>query len=425
MKDYINIVLSKINKRQRELIAAELKGHLDDRINYYVNAGYDTATAIEKANEHMGETPELVGEQLEAMHTSVYKNLCKNIVGLFNLCALAVMAFVFLADRGFESFVTFGRFYFCSFLLVLIYSELLFSIKWKSLFFSISSLFMLVFYSIFTNGYNLSVFALYEIITGKSKAFIDMLSVFVCKIDSMPVYIGGELFAIFSVLLSIMLLLHIIKFRLLKNGKNYYKREKIIKIAVYVLIAFVISVTSITFVITRQNTASTMQYVDGFYFVESNEKVDPKTIENFDKNRIEFVTELFEPEPVLETYHESYDEEIGLAKKPEFKLYLNNSVIASADYRTDFMYYDDLNSDCSYKTYSISADFYTDKKYIMIVPFETILGENGREYKPDFKNPEWIDVSDGTAIESDREYSYYGVIIKYKIKLFAMQIEGI
>lgn len=80
MKDYINIVLSNIkNKKQKELLAEELDAHFNDRVDYYVNAGYDTATAIEKANEHMGseEDAKLVGEQLEEMHMAVYKNIAK------------------------------------------------------------------------------------------------------------------------------------------------------------------------------------------------------------------------------------------------------------------------------------------------------------------------------------------------------------
>ena len=46
MKDYINIVLSKIQSgKQRKFLDEELKAHFEDRLQYYVNAGYDTETA--------------------------------------------------------------------------------------------------------------------------------------------------------------------------------------------------------------------------------------------------------------------------------------------------------------------------------------------------------------------------------------------
>ena len=70
-EEYINEVISKIeNKKARREVEKELSAHIDDRISYYTDAGYDEETANIKAMEHMGE-PENVGVQM----ASLYKKL--------------------------------------------------------------------------------------------------------------------------------------------------------------------------------------------------------------------------------------------------------------------------------------------------------------------------------------------------------------
>ena len=70
--EYISAVISQIqNKKARAEVEREISAHIDDRISYYTDAGWDEETANEKAVEHMGE-PEKIGEQMSRLHKKVY-----------------------------------------------------------------------------------------------------------------------------------------------------------------------------------------------------------------------------------------------------------------------------------------------------------------------------------------------------------------
>ncbi|MBE6836213.1 MAG: hypothetical protein E7515_08215 [Ruminococcaceae bacterium] len=67
-EEYIQEVISRIeNKRAKQEVEKELSAHIDDRISYYTDAGYDEETANIKAMEHMG-SPEKVSEEMEKLH---------------------------------------------------------------------------------------------------------------------------------------------------------------------------------------------------------------------------------------------------------------------------------------------------------------------------------------------------------------------
>ena len=68
-EEYIREVVSRIeNKKARREVEKELSAHIDDRISYYTDAGWDEETANVKAMEHMG-TPEKVAEQMGILYT--------------------------------------------------------------------------------------------------------------------------------------------------------------------------------------------------------------------------------------------------------------------------------------------------------------------------------------------------------------------
>lgn len=92
-EEYIDLVISKIeNKKARREIEKELSVHIDDRISYYVDAGYDEQTAIEKAVEHMGK-PEIVADKMALLHRGI------DFQRLFSpkSIARAIIAFLFLS----------------------------------------------------------------------------------------------------------------------------------------------------------------------------------------------------------------------------------------------------------------------------------------------------------------------------------------
>lgn len=62
-EEYISAVLKEISSgRKRNMVKREIESHIDDRIEYYTDCGFDADTAASKAVEHMGD-PKKAGEE--------------------------------------------------------------------------------------------------------------------------------------------------------------------------------------------------------------------------------------------------------------------------------------------------------------------------------------------------------------------------
>ena len=82
--EYINEVLACIQGRAYlNEIKAELENHIEDRKEYYTNAGYDDEIAEEKAVAHMGNAED-IGEDLNLLYN--YKK--HSIISIVGLCIL-------------------------------------------------------------------------------------------------------------------------------------------------------------------------------------------------------------------------------------------------------------------------------------------------------------------------------------------------
>lgn len=69
-EEYINEVTALIkNKAVRNDVRKELEAHIDDRAEYYLNAGYDEDVSVKRAVEMMG-SPKEVAESLEKLHNN-------------------------------------------------------------------------------------------------------------------------------------------------------------------------------------------------------------------------------------------------------------------------------------------------------------------------------------------------------------------
>ena len=87
-EEYIQEVISRIeNKRAKIEVEKELSAHIDDRISYYTDAGWDKETANEKALEHMGEAKE-IGEQMALVHSKI------KFYSYFSLLPLVLFSFI-------------------------------------------------------------------------------------------------------------------------------------------------------------------------------------------------------------------------------------------------------------------------------------------------------------------------------------------
>ena len=68
VEDYLNTVIpKKLSEDKKSEIRAEIECHIYDRADFYMEIGYDEATAFEKAVEQMGEA-EPVRAELTAIH---------------------------------------------------------------------------------------------------------------------------------------------------------------------------------------------------------------------------------------------------------------------------------------------------------------------------------------------------------------------
>lgn len=68
--EYINEVTALIkNKTVRNDVKKELEAHIDDRTQYYLDAGYDEEISVKRAVEMMG-SPEKVAKSLEKLHNN-------------------------------------------------------------------------------------------------------------------------------------------------------------------------------------------------------------------------------------------------------------------------------------------------------------------------------------------------------------------
>ncbi|MDE6658783.1 MAG: permease prefix domain 1-containing protein, partial [Eubacterium sp.] len=185
MKNYVSTVLGKINnKTQRNQIEAELQSHIEDRIDYYVNAGYDLETATEKANAHMGDTAELVGEQLKSLSINPkiirFVNIAfalTNLLVLFVFFNTLLLCFLYL-DWEYSSIITNPMMYSVSSIyLIVCFAELFVGLKLKQSFLTKSTKIMFSIHTAFMLGYMPFVFCIYEIIVGNGKDYQNLLLV--------------------------------------------------------------------------------------------------------------------------------------------------------------------------------------------------------------------------------------------------------
>lgn len=416
MKNYISAVLSRINnKNYGKAIEAELQGHLQDRIDYYVNAGCDPETAVKKANEHMGETAELVGDQLNSMK--------KSKLTIFLTIILILLSTVFIVELC--GYTIFSResilssrlgLSMSSVCLLLAFINLFVAVVIKKNILALSASFMFLLHGIASCGFVPVVFYFCELVKGKRKYFSDFFHLFIWKCDNVFINAFCILFIVACFMFSICVFFHIYKFNKLKNGKNFYRNEKCLKIIVIVFMAFItfINVMVIYYQPAYQNDFSKQETYVGLYILESDEKVNPQNIK-YHTNYIRFYSyDYCQASNIFIDGIDYSDEELYDEYREEPYTYYTSC-------NTEYKKYDDWSGDVLYLTGNISAEFKTDKKYVMILPM--LSKEDAEEIYgsielPDYSQGEWLEVSKGITVKTgDREYKYNRAILEYELTI--------
>lgn len=100
IEEYIESVIRHIeNKAFINTVKQELRGHIDDRILYYEEIGYNSQTAQQKAIEHMGDA-DTVGEKMNMLHDYKKHKIISVIGFVIFIINLAVLRFsTYLLDN--------------------------------------------------------------------------------------------------------------------------------------------------------------------------------------------------------------------------------------------------------------------------------------------------------------------------------------
>ena len=98
-EEYLESILSYIDDKYARLeVKAELEAHLDDRIAFYTDAGYNYDYALDKAIEKMGDARSL-GMQLDAVHSNKKAQILIWITaGLFLITAVLFRFYYFIEE---------------------------------------------------------------------------------------------------------------------------------------------------------------------------------------------------------------------------------------------------------------------------------------------------------------------------------------
>lgn len=113
-EEYIESVLKHIqNKTFINTIRQELEGHIDDRIFYYKEIGYDENTTCQRAIEHMG-NPDRIGEKMNILHDyKKHKIICIAGLVIFTIGCLLERSEYFSISGIFSFFNTFSNILSC------------------------------------------------------------------------------------------------------------------------------------------------------------------------------------------------------------------------------------------------------------------------------------------------------------------------
>ncbi len=293
MNSYIEKVSSLItNKRDKKQIVAELQSHIDDKIDYYLELGYDREEAEKRATEEMG-SPEDTAVSLNSLHNNKWYTARQNIIAIILLLG-AIIAIAFFYPKYFyadDVFQTVAHNVISDFISLAIFSVyvglIIFAAKKRNSRIVYAVLYSLIFalvlafsreFIINTGGYENNqvvlesvnydgffyrmrnifgvfqpmLYALGTILTKGFAGYIDSLFSYSLADDYMSGYyvIGSFVLFVFLLLWAFAVLIMIIRQSKLKNTKRFIKPLKITRDIVCVFIALNFAVMSVCTVIS-------------------------------------------------------------------------------------------------------------------------------------------------------------------------------
>lgn len=141
MSNYISRLISKItDTKTKAVVKNELDDHYLGLVDYYMDIGYERAQAESMADERLGDTPELVGEQISVINSKSTLKIMKIISVALTLLSFLWCLIFLITDDDINLFAIRTS----VILTLMFFSNMLLSLRYKSVFFSVSSLFQLL-----------------------------------------------------------------------------------------------------------------------------------------------------------------------------------------------------------------------------------------------------------------------------------------
>lgn len=391
-QDYIDAVLAQItSKALKRKIESELQGHIDDRISFYKDAGYDDKTSQQKAMENMG-NPEEVGREFSELHKSkgcypYVLSIMIAVYGVLIFCAKYVYLFILLITQ--EPSLSPGfmvlELIFVTFVLLYLYLAK----RYNSVFLSISTLIGSVAYFVFIAS-DLYVSDIMtgacSIVSGRYSNFEDLLLNYTAFVTDVRVKIISLIAVGFLVVINILVIRDIIRFKkninTLKDGKIITLISKAI-IIILVLTVFLFVVLFVPVFDVSKNS-SEYNYPDGVIVVESDTKNLKGNLEFDERNFLEINYEFFD-ENYAETNSKKFSEYDYIIRREAYDKY--------ADYKTETLF----------------GKFRSSKKYVAVIPVYDYY--EGEDFLIDSYEIKWYSTDNNPEIKGE----FYNNTMLYEI----------
>ena len=381
MDNYISTVLSKIKDgKTKSDIQAELEDHYNERVEYYTRIGYDRETAEEKANAHFGEDAEIVGEQIDKINGKSYKITI--LFTVINVLFLPVYwAALFIGNS--DSVILSTAFQ------LLFFIELLVALRKKSVFLVCINLAFFVFYVIRFEVLTLPSMLIFKAFKGEAGSFIGLIRHQHWLFINDKYAVCAEIIFAICIVLSIFTAILCVRFRKSKYRKRNIKQEKALKLSLIILSFFACAVIAFAAFYPSEEYVGEWKSLQGVYVVESDEKIDPREINEY--TYIQNYLELYwYGEEAISAYNTFVDYSLQIDETEE-------------RFDEDSMIYE--------SNYTLQGKFQSTKKYVCVIPVYDFL--DSAEPIPVFDDCVWVDASKGCVFESE----WCSTNAKYEIEI--------
>ncbi len=379
------------NKKEREQFEREMTNHILDKVEYYINSGYDEKTAIKKAINHMGDAED-IGMQMGMVHKNLGR-IVFDIVAFLVIVAILLFLLLYLFFFG-EDFTNLNS----PFNLELVWCILqvvMLALFRKGKHFAVSCA-LFVYNSLYIlmrisagQYYSQILFVIRLIISGHIKD-ISLISNTWLKSESITLAVATLLMFALSEFAGLYALKTAKRLTLRPDRKTHKKLNTVFSCFAAATACF--AVVSVFTLIKTEKADYNFHWVSVLCFIECDEKVD-------------FVQLDYERDGIyLDLDYDTFD----IAPQSSFwwDLELNREEIYFRD--INIKYYPTEISKTFYGKITVTNEYSPTKRYIAVIPIDSDEAM--------YNYAKWFDTEKTDVLEGVLDSRYY-CECDYKIKL--------